>query len=103
MEHTPCPWLSKFKRLLHTIRNGLIRHFQDIFAPSFAVPDYARISCAARSLKALKKLVVKFPAFSYLLPQPHLSGAGANWICPKMHVQKPYNREQLTSEEPDEV
>jgi hypothetical protein len=50
-----------------------------------------------------KKLVVKPAAFSYLFQQPHLSGAGADWICPRMHVQKPYNRKQLTSEEPDEV
>jgi hypothetical protein len=44
--------------------------------------------------KSSKKLVVKLPAFSYLLPQPHLSGAGANWICPKVHVPKQYNKQQ---------
>lgn len=50
----------------------------------YPVPDYRRISYAEETLEnPRKKLVVKVPGFPYLLPQPHQSGAGANWICPK--------------------
>ena len=78
-------------------------HKQELLLASFDCPPPYRTMPESVALQTSKNLVVKYSAFSYLLPQPHLSGAGANWICPKVHVQKQYNRKQLTSEEPDEV
>ena len=51
-----------------------------------------------------KKVVVKSPGFPYFFLQMHRLGAGVNGFYPEMHVPKKYNnKQQLTSEEPDEV
>jgi hypothetical protein len=54
--------------------------------------------------KKPKKVVVKPRGFPYLFLQMHRIGAGVNGFYPEMHVPKKYNnKQQLTSEEPDEV